>query len=202
MSWSDEEIYQRTIRRLFERKGRSESAPTRSIKHANLTLTQVKFADTGRRIRGFASTSSVDRMLDVVEPAGMVVSLPISLLWQHDRNTPIGTVVSAEARGNGIWIEADVATGTTAADDAWSLISTRAVDQYSIGFLPLENPEPLPNGGWRYKKWELLETSVVSVAANRNTRIQRGKGANASDKKPSQRAVSLVNMAGAVRLTR
>lgn len=208
--WNDDETYSRTVRRLFERKGRSEAAPTkRSVKTADLKLTELKFVGSGRRIRGFASTNLVDRMGDVVEPSGMIVNLPVSLLWQHDRNFPVGVVTSAEARGNGIWIEAELATGTPTADQAWELIQARAVDNYSIGFLPLET-EPMSNGGWRYKRWELLEVSTVSVAAGRDVRIQRGKQSSAKTNQSQQavrlvneaNGIPLVNMSSVVRLTR
>jgi HK97 family phage major capsid protein len=50
-------------------------------------------------------------------------------------------------------------------DEIISLIEQGVLKAVSVGFRPIET-EPLGNGGVRFKKHELLETSVVSVPAN------------------------------------
>jgi HK97 family phage prohead protease len=133
-----------------------------------------KFMDgKTRAIRGFASTSQVDREGDVVVPSGMQVTLPVPLLWQHDAKQPIGSVRTAEVRGEGVWIEASLVTGVARADEAWTLIEGGAIDSFSIGFRGLKS-EPIATG-FRYTSWELLETSLVSIPANPGAKLRRYK---------------------------
>jgi HK97 family phage prohead protease len=168
----DSEIHARTIARLRGMTTRPSQPASGVRKTLPIRLMEVKFIGNGRRIRGFASTADVDLMGDVVMPAGMVTKLPIPLLWQHRHDEPIGTVLVAEIRKDGIWIEAALTEGIALADDALKLIEARSVDAFSIGFLPLES-EPMSNGGMRFKKWRMTEVSAVSVPANPNARIAR-----------------------------
>jgi HK97 family phage prohead protease len=145
------------------------SVPTKTLK---LSGTIQKFADGDQRVvRGFATTGDVDRVADVVIPSGMKVQLPISLLWQHDKNQPIGAVRSAQARPEGVWIEASLVRGVQRADEAWALVQADAVNSFSIGFIG--KGKPIANGGMQYDSWTLLEVSIVSVPANPNARIRR-----------------------------
>jgi HK97 family phage prohead protease len=170
---ADSEIHGRTMARLIAMKERATNPLSTRRKTLPVRLSQVKFSGSnGRRIRGFASTRDIDLMGDVVEPKGMVTKLPIALLWAHRHDQPIGTVFSAEIQRDGIWIEADLTQGIALADDALKLIEARAIDAFSIGFLPLES-EPLGNGGMRFKKWRMTEVSVVAVPANPAARIAR-----------------------------
>lgn len=148
---------------------------------------QKFMSGSARAVRGWASTSELDRQGDVVVPQGMTVRLPIPLLWQHDHNKPIGTVVSADVRSEGIWIEAKLVEGIALADEAIKLIDARAIDAFSIGFRGLKSEQI--QTGLKFTSWELYEVSIVSVPANAGARIQRSAGAPA-------------NGNGAVRLTR
>jgi HK97 family phage prohead protease len=146
-----------------------------------------KFMSGGARaIRGWASTSDLDRQGDVIVPSGMTVQLPVPLLWQHLHDKPVGTITTAEVRGSGVWIEAKLVDGIALADDALKLVEARAIDTFSVGFRILKS-EPLPTGGLRITQWELLEISLVSVAANPAARIQRSAGST-----PSVSSVRLV----------
>jgi HK97 family phage prohead protease len=145
---------------------------------------QKFMAGGARMVRGWASTSQIDRQGDVVVPAGMKVQLPIPLLWQHDHSKPIGTVISAEVRESGIWIEAKLVEGIALADEAVKLTDARAIDAFSVGFRGLRS-EPIATG-LKFTSWDLYEVSVVSVPANAGARIQR----------------STLASAGAVKLTR
>lgn len=124
-----------------------------------------------RMLRGYASTSDVDRQGDIVMPSGMKVKLPVPLLWSHDHKQPIGSVRSAEIRADGVWVEASVVTGTQRADEVWTLIDAGAIDSFSIGFRGLKY-EPIETG-LRYLQWELLETSIVAVGANARSKVRR-----------------------------
>jgi HK97 family phage prohead protease len=147
------------------------------IQRARLQLAQIeKFLSNGTRtIRGIASTGSIDRVGDIVEPLGGTWALPLPLLWQHDHAKPIGAVREAKAAREGISIVAEIVEGVQAADDAWRLIEGGALDSFSIGFIGRKG-EPIATGT-RWTAWELLEISVVSVPANVDAKITSTRAA-------------------------
>jgi len=144
-------------------------------KRLDLNLSGItKFVASGkRRVRGLASTDTLDRQGDVVDPRGGQWSLPVPMLWNHRHDSPVGWVRSIEVRGNGLWIEAEFAEGVGQADEIWAMVEAGLVSAYSIGFRPIKS-EPLAGGGFRFAAWELLEVSAVVVPANPDARIQRG----------------------------
>lgn len=148
-------------------------------KRMDLALTGVtKFVASGkRRISGLASTDTLDRQGDIVDPRGGTWSLPVPLLFGHDHSVPVGWVRSVEVRGNGLWIEAEFAEGVGRADEIWSMVDKGLISTYSIGFIPTEPGEILRGGGRKFTGWELLEISVVVVPANRDARIERSTAA-------------------------
>ena len=134
---------------------------------------EIKSFDEGDGIlRGIASTPATDRVGDVVEPKGAQFALPLPLLWQHNSAKPIGTVTSATVTAKGIEVVAKVAKGVTAdIDEAWKLIKAGLVRGFSIGFKGLD-VEQIPNSyGVRFKKWEWLELSAVTIPANQEATI-------------------------------
>lgn len=159
------------VRRLEVLPG---SGVVKLVRAAPIRLGTVQKFMSGstRMVRGYATTGNLDRVGDIVVPSGMKASLPVSLLWNHNSNYPIGSVAKADVRSEGVWIEGSLVTGTQQADDAWNLIEQDAVTSFSIGFLPLKS-EPLSNGGIRFTSWELTEVSVVSVPANVAAKIRR-----------------------------
>lgn len=144
-------------------------------KRADLRLTDVtKFVSSGKRkIRGLASSISVDREGDIVVPSGGTWQVPLPLLWQHSHRDPVGWVTSIEVRNNGLWIEAEFAEGAGRADEVWRMVEAELINHYSIGFRGLKY-EPLPGGGRRWTQYELLEISCVVVPMNPDAKISRG----------------------------
>ncbi|MDN8615492.1 HK97 family phage prohead protease [Variovorax ginsengisoli] len=133
----------------------------------------TKFISSGKRkVRGYASTASVDRVGDVVLPRGGTWTLPLPLLLQHVHSDPIGLVRSIEVRGDGLWIEAELVEGIGKADEAWAMIEAGLLGAFSIGFQALKS-EPLPTGGLKFVSWSLYEISVVTIPAQPEARIQR-----------------------------
>jgi len=131
-------------------------------------------ADGERFIEGWATTPSVDRMGDIVMPAGARFSLPMPLLWAHKHDEPIGLVVRAAVTKGGIRIRAKLTAGVARADEVWKLIRDGALQAVSVGFRALKM-SPLPGGGQRFDEWEWHELSVVSVPANADAKIAVAK---------------------------
>lgn len=138
----------------------------------------VKAVDEERReITGIATTPTTDRMGDIVEPKGAEFSLPVPLLWQHNRLQPIGQVLSAKVTSAGIEIRAKLAKIdgppqlAARLEEAWQSIKTGLVRGLSIGFSPKEHSE-MENGGYRFTKWDWFELSAVTIPANADASIQ------------------------------
>lgn len=152
-----------------------------------------------RVIEGIASTPAADRMGDVVEPLGAKFALPMPLLWQHNANQPVGHVEFAEPTAKGIPFKArivkvdEAGTLKDRTDEAWQSVKLGLVSAVSIGFRSLSH-EIMKAGGLRFKEWEWLELSLVTVPANADATITTIKSIDAQ-----QRAASGHSAAGSVR---
>ncbi len=129
-------------------------------------------------IEGVASTPSADRVGDVVEPMGAVFKLPMPLLWQHESNKPVGRVEFARPNAKGIPYVARLPKVSEAGvlkdriDEAVQSIKYRLVAAVSIGFRALEGGvERMKSGGLRFKEWEWMELSLVTIPANADASI-------------------------------
>lgn len=137
----------------------------------------TKAADEAGTIYGIATTPETDRAGDVIEPLGAEFKLPLPFLWQHDREAPIGHVTGATATPRGISIVAKVSLGVTERiDEIFRLIKSGLVRGLSIGFRSIGQPERIETG-LRFKRWELLELSAVTIPANAGASIQAVKAA-------------------------
>jgi HK97 family phage prohead protease len=133
--------------------------------------------DKRRRFSGIASTPSTDRMGDVVEPKGAQFKLPIPFLWQHDSKDPIGWITAAKVTDKGIEVEGEVASVDEAGPlkdrllTAWQMLKAGIVRGLSIGFNASESEPIKGTYGLRFKRWEWLELSAVTIAANQDASI-------------------------------
>lgn len=157
--------------------------------HSTLEIKSTGTAGGRRQFSGVASTPSTDRMGDIVEPKGAKFKLPMPFLWQHDSGDPIGWVTSAKVTDKGITIDgevADVANPGPLKDRlsmAWDMLTSKLVRGLSIGFSPLD-AEPInakdPWGPTRFKLWEWLELSAVTIPANQDASISVIRSIDAS----------------------
>jgi HK97 family phage major capsid protein/HK97 family phage prohead protease len=140
-----------------------------------LEIKQVE--EDARQITGIATTPTPDRLQDVVEPEGAQFKLPIALLWQHDASQPIGHVTHAKVSKEGIEIVARMARILEPGrlkdrlDEAWQSIKAGLVSGLSIGFKALEAERIEKTNGLRFRKWEFLELSAVTIPANSQATI-------------------------------
>lgn len=129
--------------------------------------------DDAREFEGVATTPEPDRAGDVIEPLGAKFRNPLPLLKQHDHGSPIGTVTLNAPTAKGITFKAKVAKSTTPGplkdrlDLAWEEIKAGLVRAVSIGFTANpEGVESLKSGGRRFKAYEVLELSSVTIPMN------------------------------------
>ncbi|MFS2047550.1 HK97 family phage prohead protease [Variovorax sp. Varisp41] len=145
--------------------------------YSKMELKAVDESSGKRLFTGIASTVSTDRMSDIVEPKGMVATLPTPLLWQHDSKQPIGWVTAARVSAKQIEVDCEIANIDEPGplkdrlDMAWQSIKSKLVRGLSIGFNALESARIEGTYGLRYLSWELLELSAVTVPANSDCSI-------------------------------
>lgn len=141
-------------------------------------ITVKSVSEDAREIVGIATTVGTDRDGDIVEPSGAQFTLPVPLLWQHDRMQPIGQVTAAKLTKDGIEIRAQLvkpedgmpAQMVARLNEAWASIKSRLVRGLSVGFQPLEYAF-MDNGGLHVTKWDWHELSAVTVPANTEATI-------------------------------
>lgn len=145
-------------------------------------LLEVKqFNDEERIVEGMATTPTPDRMGDVVEPMGAKFALPIPLLYQHASELPVGHVIHARPTKDGIAVRARIFKANESRtlkdrlDEAWESVKIGLLKGFSIGFAPIGPPEHLKDFSYRYKTWEWLELSLVTIPANAEATISTVK---------------------------
>jgi len=132
--------------------------------------------DDQRMITGIATTPSVDRMGDIIEPLGVKFQNPLALLHQHDSDRPVGTVKFDKPTAQGVTFQAQLpkidepGPLKDRVDTAWGEVKNGLVRAVSIGFRPIEYSF-IENGGIRFSQIEVYELSLVSVPAQADAMI-------------------------------
>lgn len=158
----------------------------------------IKSIDNEKRIiHGIASTPALDRDGDIVTPSGAKFTLPIPLLWQHDRSQPVGEVISAKVTDKGIEIVATIAKVDepprlkARLDEAWESLKAGLVRGLSIGFTAIKYSFLEENGGIQFDEWDFQELSLVTIPANQEASITAIKSAALGAKSTNKPALRL-----------
>lgn len=153
------------------------------------SVLEVKAVDEETRtFSGIATTPSVDRVGDIIDPLGVKFTNPLPLLWQHRHDAPIGTVEFDKPTAKGINFTASIPIVAEAGslkdrvDTAWGEIKHGLVRATSIGFRPIEYSF-MDNGGVRYSEVEVFELSAVTIPAQADAVIQTVKSMDAALRK-------------------
>jgi HK97 family phage prohead protease len=127
-----------------------------------------------RKVRVIASTSSPDRVGDIVVQSGIDLTQykknPV-VLWGHDHDRPIARCVDIAVAGGRLMATAAFPEPGIDADADWAYNKIKAglVNATSVGFVP-KAYEPInprdPGSGYRFTKSELLEFSFVAIPMN------------------------------------
>jgi HK97 family phage major capsid protein len=142
------------------------------------TVLQVKRASPdGRTFTGVATTPRLDRQGHSVDPAGVTFLNPLPLLFQHDQDVPIGSVIFGPATAAGIPFEATFATVDEPGalrdrvELARQLVASRLIKSVSIGFRILDGAVAAIKGGFRLLRTEVVELSLVTIPSNPDAAI-------------------------------
>lgn len=131
-------------------------------------------ASNGDGLEFVLSDDTVDRYGDIVDPDGWDLrnfkKNPIAL-FGHSSSFPIGTWENVRVENKKLIAKLKFAAKGTSAriDELISLVEQGVLRAVSVGFRPIDSDPIDPKQPWgaqRYKKQELLETSLVSVPAN------------------------------------
>ncbi len=138
-----------------------------------------------REIEGIASTPTVDRVNDVVDPMGLTFQKEAPLLLGHDHAQPVGTVTFGTPTAKGLPFRARIAKVDEAGvvkqrtDEAWHSVKSGVIKSVSIGFRPIKSNQ-LTNGGTLYTKADVHELSLVAIPCNPDAVIAAFKSLNLS----------------------
>ncbi|MES2625900.1 MAG: HK97 family phage prohead protease [Pseudomonadota bacterium] len=132
---------------------------------------EVKALDSGRRtFSGWATTPSIDRMGDTINPLGITFKNPLSLLHGHRHDLPIGTVQFKTPTKKGIEFDAEIPVvgdeyGSLGdrVDTAWGELTFGLVRAVSIGFRAIKYA--FTDVGVDYQEIEIYELSTVAIPA-------------------------------------
>lgn len=129
------------------------------------------FNDEERTFEAIASTETPDRHGDIIKQDGWVLDSFLKnpvLLWGHDYHSPpIGKVIDIRVEDNKLVFKAKFPEEGVyeLSDTIYRLFKEGILKAFSVGFIPLEWEEK-KDGGYIFKKQELLEISAVTVPAN------------------------------------
>lgn len=145
--------------------------------HRAYSVLDLKQVDDEKRIiTGMATTPTPDRMGDIIEPLGVKFANPLSFLWQHRHDSPVGTVAFDKPTKAGVKFEGQIVNVPEPGrlkdriDEAWQSVKYGLVRAVSIGFRGLEYSF-MEGGGIRWSEIEVIELSLVTIPANAEATI-------------------------------
>ena len=171
------------------------------MNRAYAILTAKAVEEGGKRIvRGVATTPAVDRVGDVIDPAGVKFGASMPFLWQHRHDQPIGWVTFGAPTKTGIPFEAEVATvdedGELKAfiDKCWQQLRIGLVRAVSIGFRAIKWAWIGDYDGIEYQEIEVYELSAVTIPANQEALITEVSGAKGASVLEGARGPELIRV--------
>lgn len=132
---------------------------------------EVKAVQSDRRtFTGWATTPSMDRVGDRINPIGVRFVNPLVLLHGHNHSAPIGTATFGKPTAKGVQFEAEIpvvgdgyGSLKDRVDTAWGELTFGMVRAVSIGFRALKYA--FTDTGVDYEEIEVFELSTVAIPA-------------------------------------
>ena len=132
-------------------------------------------------IEGWANKAVKDRVGDLVIPEAFREAIdaylgsPV-LLYMHNKSQPIGAITALDLKDEGIYVKGYITPDIKfAKEEVIPAIKKGILNSFSIGFIPKEGRYEPKDNIYIITKGELLEISVVSVAANQEAKFSVGK---------------------------
>lgn len=146
------------------------------MKTKNIDFEIKQVSDEGT-FEGYVSTfDNVDLVGDVMVKGAFKKTLrdrkgKIRLLWQHDRNTPIGVFETLKEDSKGLYVKARLAMNTQKGKEAHELLKLGAMDSMSIGYSTIIEEYDREKNLNYLKEVKLFEGSLVTFPANESATV-------------------------------
>lgn len=154
------------------------------IFHWANTFKAIELDDGSIDIKGSASTNTLDRAGDIIEPTAWTKggldsfkSNPI-ILFNHNHDRPIGRAKEIGVSDKGLDITARI---SKAAGEVTNLIKDGVLGAFSVGFKVKDADYISETDGYRIKDAELFEVSVVTVPCNQDAVFSLQKSFDSMD---------------------
>lgn len=136
------------------------------------SILNIKNFDSNKRIiEGWATTPTLDRVGDSIDPFGVTAAKSIPLLLHHDSRLPVGQVELLKATKNGIPFRATIPVVSEPGvvkdriDEAIHSLQYKLIGAVSIGFRVLNDAIERLDEGFRFLETEVMELSLVVIPA-------------------------------------
>lgn len=134
-------------------------------------------ADDAGIVSGIAwPFGAADRVGDMIEPGAFkAISMPLPMLFGHDKNDPVGVWETAAVKSDGLHL-----TGRLLVDDVprakqvFALVKAGAVPGISIGFIT-KKAVRRTGGGRTISALDLFEASLVTAPMHPGARVTSAK---------------------------
>jgi len=142
-------------------------------------IAEVKAADDGWEVAGYASTWDRDLGNDVVHPGAFKATLDaggrVRFLFAHDASQVLGRPLELREDERGLFGRFRISK-TRLGQDVHTLLTDGSLDSFSIGFIPRDFDHDEKANVRHLKAVELLEVSVVSLPMQPRATVTSVKG--------------------------
>jgi HK97 family phage prohead protease len=146
---------------------------------APLRIGELKDADDGWEVAGYASTWARDLGNDVVHPGAFKQTLEsgsrVRFLYAHDASQVLGRPQELKEDAQGLYGRFKISK-TRLGHDVHTLLQDGSLDSFSIGFLARDFDHDEKAGVRNLKQVDLLEISVVALPMNPQAVVSGVKG--------------------------
>jgi HK97 family phage prohead protease len=146
---------------------------------APLRIGELKDADDGWEVAGYASTWARDLGNDVVQPGAFKSTLEsgarVRFLYAHDASQVLGRPLALKEDATGLHGVFKISK-TRLGHDVHTLLQDGSLDSFSIGFLAKDFDYDEKAGVRNLKQVDLLEISVVALPMNPQSMVTGVKG--------------------------
>lgn len=134
-------------------------------------------ADDAGVVSGIAwPFGTADRVGDKIDPAAFkAISLPLPMLFGHDKNDPVGVWETATVKSDGLYMSGRLLIDDVPrAKQVFALVKAGAVPGISIGFITKKST-PRRGGGRDISALDLFEASLVTAPMHPGARVTSAK---------------------------
>ena len=153
--------------------------------HIDSTFTKAEEVNGTIRIKGYANTTSKDRVGDVIVKEAWETDSALTnylknpiILAHHDRSQPIGQMVDYSITDKGLEIVAEI---SSSAGSVYNLVREGILKAFSVGFRVKDADYDKDTDIFVIKDLELHEVSVVSIPANADSLFSLAKSFDGSN---------------------